>query len=1205
MDALETLIRFIQNRKPVVWIGAGLSIDAGYPTVGQLADLLWEKHSFDPKPQKQDPYELIDAYYEKYRSGDLSEALSKLIPLGVSARPAHHALARLAKANSFSNVITTNYDRLVDNAFAEQDVNYLLQVMDRNQSIREDGRLRLYKIHGDVGDWEKVILTGDSYRTFTERYQFLSGQFDILLKQNPLLFIGCSMLDDRVLDWVEALPSESTDSIHSWVAILTAAQQETLKQHKCPSGVSAWQVLQKIRLRVLDLPDFATLPMWLDTAAQEITGSDTHQIARHDTQRPELILNIPTTQNVADENWSVTLDGRVVVQPANPLQEETFVEKLEQLEALIHLPLPCDAKGNVGAKETAAEAAIHEYATDIGTHLAAVFDEQGRQALVEAMQGSTIPLLRIIVDGDGADRVLALPWELLYLDGRFPVKEARLDIVREVSVPNALGLEPQTAAFKVLVHIAAPEDDAGQGALMYEEEAYRLVLSMQQAAEGAVVFSDLGSVKDLIRAVRRVNPSVVHFTGHGGPGILLFENDSGDQEEVNVSDLLAGMRASAVEGQSVLPQVFYLASCYGASGTSAALPAPTGYKQLSELGAVKGEGPSTATTLQREGCPAVLAYFGPVGDHLSTHAEATFYGGLAAGKRLTESVRTARRAMTGVLGEEGQYYRYPLGWAQLALYLRGSDEPLTDGDVTNDDVYALEQELYRLDSPVQSLDVLRSGVDSFIGRRKAMAILRQRHRKGQRVFVLHGLGGIGKTALAINLIPKLGAGSEKVVLLDAARADKTDDPVQDLWQQMTDQLQKTFPGPLAAVLDAHKEEQDPHTLLAAVIVAIAAVKSPWLIYLDNAESLQTKVESDSGELGAWASEDMAEWWRIAAAGAVRNGDLTLMATTRFLWAGLNPRDSWPVAVLRPADIARMLRWFPFLRKMPQEHKKIIVEWLNGHARALIYLEGLLKEILDSLTPEDAIAADRWQSAIDEALPNTQTKLVNEDLMLTYIWQRLDAPSRKHLQALTALRRPVPLDAVKALGDQTGRLESLGLLTRFPGEFRGMHATVHRFVETHGSPAESEDHSCLGHWYKGAYEADRQLILAEEAVYYLVAAEEADSAASPAVAVASRYRQNLRYAEAMHILDSVIALSPAADELEPLLQIRGNLYHDLGQYESSATDFQAITASASKRESSGVREANGLHGLANAFESLGRYEEAVEAYRKSLEIDKEV
>ncbi len=1189
----ETLVKFIQIKKPLLWVGAGLSIDAGYPTVGLLAHKLWEEHAYGPKPPESNPYGLVNAFYQEYGRGDLDEALSKIIPAGVESRPSHKALARIAKSGFFSGVITTNYDRLLDNAFSEKSVDYLPQVIDGNQHIRTGNRLRLYKIHGDVADWKNVILTADSYAKFNERYGFLRSQFDILLTQNPVLFIGCSMLDERILDWLDKLPPEEAKLINSWMAILTASQLEAVKQYEHASGLSAWEILNKISFRVLDLPDFKSLPKWLDEIADKV--------APPGTGRRELILNIRTSDTSSPEQWRVDLDGRNISNPSLPVHDKAFIEKLEQLEKMVHLPLPCDVNGILGSGENTIETAIHEHAAAIGAGLSEILDDQGRKTILKSMNHNIIPLLRIIVDGDLADRVLALPWELLRLNDCFPVKEGQLDIVREIKVDGAPGLATAPDAFRVLVHIAAPEDEEGQGALMYEEEAYRLILSMQRAVKGAVAFSDLGTVRDLIQALNRINPTVVHFTGHGKPGALLFEDEDGGKINIHISTLLAELRAGAAVGQPTLPPVFYLASCHGASGTAVSGQASPGYRQLSELGAVKGEGPSTAATLQREGCPAIVGYFGPVGDQLSTRAEVVFYSALAAGKRLTESVRQARNEMTRVLSGKGSHYRYPLGWAQLALYLRGGDVPITEEGEYTDNIYALEQELCGTDSPVHGLEVLHSGPEGFIGRRRDLAMLRQRHIKGRRIFVLHGLGGIGKTALAVNLIPKLGIKPESIILLDAARADQADDPVQDLWEQLSLQVQQAFPGLLETVLEKRKKTQDPLSLLGAVL---HTVKKPWLIYLDNAESLQVKVESEEGELGTWGSPGIARWWAMASKEAVHGGTLTLMATTRYFFPGLDRKHGWQVGVLRSADIARMMRWFQFLRKIPHDHIDQVVQWLNGHARALVYLEGLLNEIFDPLTPDDEITGDQWKAAIKEALPGTEARLINEDLMLSHIWKRLDSKARKHLQALTSLRRPVPPDAVKILGDQTRRLENLGLITKFPGELRGMHPTVHRFVEEHEGEARTDDHLRIGRWYLATYESNNDPALAEETVYHLLTAKEVDLAASPADALARYYWRALRYADARRVLDSILDLGPTGELHEELLITSGNLHVDLGHYGLAASDFQAVIDSSHKRHPSGKSEASGLHGLANALSRLGRYEDAVEAYYKSLEIKKQ-
>ncbi len=168
----------------------------------------------------------------------------------------------------------------------------------------------------------------------------------------------------------------------------------------------------------------------------------------------------------------------------------------------------------------------------------------------------------------------------------------------------------------------------------------------------------------------------------------------------------------------------------------------------------------------------------------------------------------------------------------------------------------------------------------------------------------------------------------------------------------------------------------------------------------------------------------------------------------------------------------------------------------------------------------------------------------------------------------------------------------------------MHATVHRFVEKQSGQARPGDHSRIGRWYEEALKADNRVASVEEAVYHLVAAGEADSAAQPAVDLARRYRENLRYADAGRLLESVISLSPGNDMLESLLEARGYLHNYLGRYDHAVQDFQAMIKSARERESSSIQESKGLHGLANTLDRLGRYKEAVEAYKKALEIDKQ-
>ncbi|MGV7224322.1 MAG: SIR2 family protein, partial [Nitrospinales bacterium] len=1188
MSKGEAVTRFIEKRKPILWVGAGLSIQAGYPTIVELAEELWKEHATDPAPSGLGPYQLVDAFFDQYGRGELNQALSKLIPTGAQPRPAHRHIAKLAKIGFFSKVITTNYDRLIEKAFDENDVDYFLQILSSNQTIGDENRLRLIKLHGDVSDWKNAILTGESYHKFNRRYTFLKQQLNVLLRQNRVLFVGCSMLDERILEWIESLSKKDRDLLKSWMALLTKDAEERLLKITRPNGNSVYDIYQTISLRTEPhLPDHDTLTQWLGRAAETLVPLD---------GRPELTLSIH-----AGDDWQVRFSGSEQAVREHPLNNKEFLENLQLLEKIIYRPLSCDKSGNLRAEDAKVVSTIAELAAWIGDRLAAVLVEADQKKLAESMRQTDIPLFRVVVDGPQTDRVLALPWELIHVDGRFPVKESRIDLVREVVSPNGSELSEPDKHLRVLVHIAAPEDPEGIGALHYEEEAYRLVLSMQQAADEAVIFSDLGTLNDLTSTLQRTTPTVVHFTGHGAPGTLLFENDEGDEAPLEIEKMLAAMRAKAYHGQRALPPVFYLASCHGATSTHTSGETKFGFRQLSELGAVLGEGPSSAATLHREGSAAVLAYYGPVGDQLSTSAEIAIYQNLARGRPLTDAAREARQSMQAVLEESGQHYQYPLGWAQLALFLRGDDRPVSIGVPDAGESAALEQELFRPAKPIHALEIPEPGLSGFISRRKDMSLLRKQHRRGRRLTVLQGLGGVGKTALALNLIPKLGVPLDRIILIDASNLETTASASALLWNSVQEGIAKIEPEKYRKAAEKQRKIVDPASFFSNFV---GDIRKQWLIYLDNAESLQKSPKAHKEEIGAWRDAEVAEFWSTIAGAAKHGGPLTFIATARYIWDELDPQNVYQVGALKPADILRMMRWFPNLRYLPNSMRPKIAKWLNGHARGLVYLEGILHQHFKFLRPEE-VNEGQWLNAIETAMPITDEKLQTEDLLLQFIWKHISPEGQKHLKVLSALRRPVPAEAVRKLGNEFEDLNNFGLISHFSGKLMALHSTVSRFVEQQSGKPEREDHLAIGHWYRNAYKDDPTPDMDEETVYHLVNAEDGKAAAPIARRLADFYLTKLRYFDCARVLEDVSGLPIPEQETVDLLLVSGNLQQTIADYEKAKECFQNAYDISNSKKLRDETISSSLHGLANALSSQGKYDEAVSAYKKSLEIQKKV
>jgi hypothetical protein len=199
IEANDVSIARILGKRPVLWVGAGLSIAAGYPSMGALLDALVAAAD-DPIDRTRPVYEVVDAVVASVRAGRVRDVLQGLFQPARPATPLHQALARLAKAGAFAAIVTTNYDDLVERALAAEAAPFVLQPLEDNDTVTGEG-VRLLKIHGSHDAWAKVVLSGRSYQEFGARNPFLSRQLDVLLRQQPILFVGRSKTRASSTGW--------------------------------------------------------------------------------------------------------------------------------------------------------------------------------------------------------------------------------------------------------------------------------------------------------------------------------------------------------------------------------------------------------------------------------------------------------------------------------------------------------------------------------------------------------------------------------------------------------------------------------------------------------------------------------------------------------------------------------------------------------------------------------------------------------------------------------------------------------------------------------------------------------------------------------------------------------------------------------------------------------------------------------------------
>jgi len=870
---------------------------------------------------------------------------------------------------------------------------------------------------------------------------------------------------------------------------------------------------------------------------------------------------------------------------------------------------------------------LYQRATTLGSLLFDILFDEGRERLRQAMiPGRPRPLITIRSEDDS---LLALPWELLCQDGSFLLRDARVDLAR--STPGAVGadalLREPDSFLKLVVNVSAPE---GSG-LDYEGESYRITRALSEQCR--FVPTELGTVEDLVETVRAEKPTAIHFSGHGAPGALVFEDDEGRANEVSIHDLLQKLR-TRIDGP--WPPLFYLASCHG-----------------NDAGGAKAE--TSAARLHREGVPQVVGYDGPIVDELSTRAEVAIYRALAEGETTRYAVRQAREALAApfvdpdarhrprAVAEPGEEVRtraldaghtHPFAWAQLVLYHRGPDPPLSLPAVRG--LRESEEDRRRTFTGVGDRKVLTTG---FIGRRSEMHQVRRRILRGDRMLVFQGLGGLGKSTLAFQVLPMLHHGEGEILALWCQEVEQQPNRLERLVIQLLEHCRKFFGLDWEQVV--HQVDRtagdDPLQRFALFLQALLQNVPRLVLYLDNLESLQVGPKDSGAEMiGEWASDDLGQLWDFLNALTQQVEHFYVVASCRYRNRSF-ASALLPVSPLPPYALLRMMSWFPVLRRLSLVSRARLVERLAGHPRAVEYANDLLAHALaeheDRCGPWQGNDPEReWAALVEPALPKLQDKL-RANLLLAVIWDRvLSDRERRMLYRMTLLRRPWAWALMAFLGDEgdeaafivaeqlrrTSLLEQVELLIRqaedgdfVPRRHFVLHPETVRFIQEQFANDDAlRRTSCrrLGNHFEAEAKTLFHIEAYLDAGYYLFQADEYDRAYELLALGSDWLRSHGQAREAlwllMPFLDEQALVRMLPERVARLLGTLGLAHLRLGELNEAFGYFEKqldIAQKAGDRKGESIALSN----QAIAYADIGEVETAIKINEQALIIVREL
>ncbi len=196
------LVEVVNQRRVLLFAGAGISVTAGMPTAKELLSLVQKKASLSDITDF--PKAMATAEAKIGRHELVSTVIAALKKGGLQPSKVHSAIASIG----FDVIVTTNFDILLEEAFRTAGRPCFPVVHPEELAYVGTTDILLIKIHGSVDRPDSLLLTSTDYLDFEARKALLIQTLTHYFVTRSIIFVGYSLTDESLLRVIQDIGSK-------------------------------------------------------------------------------------------------------------------------------------------------------------------------------------------------------------------------------------------------------------------------------------------------------------------------------------------------------------------------------------------------------------------------------------------------------------------------------------------------------------------------------------------------------------------------------------------------------------------------------------------------------------------------------------------------------------------------------------------------------------------------------------------------------------------------------------------------------------------------------------------------------------------------------------------------------------------------------------------------------------------------------------